>query len=142
MSVFLFSKIFLRISHFHKSSSFTVPLTGDVNIITHRKIFEKLMQKNATMYSGEETLFFLSFKESQYVLRKKRIAEYCSTKDKNFGKKILPNSLIYDQDDGVSYCQIAKVASSSWCNHFIKLGKLDILAGPAGLASTPPLAAR
>ena len=75
-------------------------------------------------------------------MRKKRIAEYCSTKDKNFGKKILPNSLIYDQDDGVSYCQIAKVASSSWCNHFIKLGKLDILAEPAGLASTPPLAAR
>ena len=82
------------------------------------------MQKNATVYSEEETFFFLSFKESQYVLRKKRIAEYCSKKDKNFGKKILPNSLIYDQDDGVSYCQIAKVASSSWCNHFIKLGNL------------------
>ena len=63
--------------------------------------------------------------------RRERVEAYCQTKtkDRNFGKKIIKNSLIYDEKDGVSYCQIAKVASSSWCNHFIKLGKFEILSG-------------
>lgn len=38
---------------------------------------------------------------------------------------IRQNTLIYDKKDGISYCQIAKVASSSWCNHFIKLAKVS-----------------
>ena len=52
-----------------------------------------------------------------------KIKEFCSIKEKNFGKRILTYSLIFDRKDGVSYCQIAKVASSTWCDHFIKLGR-------------------
>ena len=85
--------------------------------------FEMLMQKNASLYSEDEIQYILSFKESQYAVRRKRIANYCLGQDDSFGRKVLKNSLIYDPGDGVSYCQIAKVASSSWCNHFIKLGK-------------------
>ena len=32
-------------------------------------------------------------------------------------------ALVYDDKDKVSYCAIPKVASSTWCWHFIKLGK-------------------
>ena len=87
-------------------------------------MYTNLMKKNFSLFSETENGFFLSFKESQYSLRRERIEEYCSKKDQKFGKKIVKNSLIYDDVDGVSYCQIAKVASSSWCNHFIKLGNL------------------
>ena len=128
---YLSFKLFFILSYYvinvftraHKSF-FSVPLTGDVNIISHKTIFENLMKKNLTLLSEKETGFFLSFKESQYALRRERIEEYCSERDQKFGKKIVKNSLIYDDVDGVSYCQIAKVASSSWCNHFIKLGNL------------------
>ena len=92
-------------------------------ILDGTKVFEILMQKNVSLYSEEEIQFILSFKESQYAVRRKRIEDYCLAQDDSFGRKVLKNSLIYDPGDGVSYCQIAKVASSSWCNHFIKLGK-------------------
>ena len=110
--------------------------------------------------SEEEIQFFLTYKESQYAIRKKRIEDFCSIQDENFGRKIIKNSLVYDkgslkyvlfrylniyllqrhrihriffsindiskatEDDKISYCQIAKVASSTWCNHFIKLGEV------------------
>ena len=105
---------------------FSVPLTGDVGNRSHRIMYTNLLEKNSSSFSETENGFFLSFKESQYSLRRERIEEYCSKRDQKFGKKIVKSSLIYDDVDGVSYCQIAKVASSSWCNHFIKLGKLDL----------------
>ena len=101
-------------------------MAGDVGISSHRTMYKNLMKKNLSLFSETEIGFFLSFKESQYSLRRERIEEYCSKRDQKFGKKIVKSSLIYDDVDGVSYCQIAKVASSSWCNHFIKLGKLDL----------------
>ena len=106
--------------------SLVAPITGDVGISSHRTMYTNLMKKNLSLFSETEIGFFLSFKESQYSLRRERIEEYCSKRDQKFGKKIVKSSLIYDDVDGVSYCQIAKVASSSWCNHFIKLGKLDL----------------
>ena len=66
---------------------------------------------------------FLSFKESQYRDRRVKIREYCDKKSGKFGEKILKNSLIFDKKDGIGYCQIAKVASSTWCNDFVGLGK-------------------
>ena len=104
----------------------SVPLTGDVGNGSHLMMYKNLMMKNLSLFTENEIEFFFTFKESQYSLRRERIEEYCSTRDKKFGRKIVKNSLIYDDVDGVSYCQIAKVASSSWCNHFIKLGKLDL----------------
>ena len=106
--------------------SLVAPINGDVGISSHRTMYTNLMKKNLSLFSETEIGFFLSFKESQYSLRRERIEEYCSKRDQKFGKKIVKSSLIYDDVDGVSYCQIAKVASSSWCNHFIKLGKLDL----------------
>lgn len=110
----------------------SVPTTGDVGISSHITIHKNLMMKNLSLFSETEIGFFLSFKESQYSLRRERIEEYCSKRDQKFGKKIVKSSLIYDDVDGVSYCQIAKVASSSWCNHFIKLGKLDLFLSMLG----------
>jgi len=83
------------------------------------------MKKPFSSLSTEEVQFFLTYKESQYAIRRKRIEDFCSIQDENFGRKIIKNSLIFDKDDKISYCQIAKVASSSWCNHFIKLANVS-----------------
>lgn len=108
-------------------SKIKVPKVGDANKLSHKHLFQKLLRKNASEFSEEETAFFLTYKESQYDARRERVETYChtKTKDREFGKKIIKNSLIYDERDGVSYCQIAKVASSSWCNHFIKLANVS-----------------
>ena len=96
--------------------------------------FEMLMQKNVSLYSEAEIQYLLSFKERQYAVRRERIRDYCSVQDDPlFGMKI--DTLIYNPVDRVSYCPIAKVASSTWCNHFIKLGRtIDTL-----LPTTIPL---
>ena len=84
--------------------------------------FEMLMKKNVSLYSQAEIQYLLSFKERQYAVRRERIKDYCSVQDDPlFGMKI--DTLIYNPVDRVSYCPIAKVASSTWCNHFIKLGR-------------------
>ena len=103
--------------------SLEIPKIGDASNAQHRMFIDALMQKNVSQYSESEIGFFLSFKESQYSDRGARVEQFCGTKPHNFGRDIVKNSLIYDPADKVSYCQIAKVASSSWCNHFIKLGK-------------------
>ena len=66
------------------------------------------MQKNISLYSEEEVNFFLSYKESQYASRRDVIEEHCTAENskRQFGKKVLKNSLIYDEDDGISYCQV------------------------------------
>ena len=105
----------------------SVPRVVDVD--HHQIIFQELMHKDFSQFSEEETQFFLTFKETQYEARKTRIENYCREGDASKIEKlkiIQKNSLIYDAGDGISYCQIAKVASSSWCNHFIKLGKFDL----------------
>ena len=92
-------------------------------LVAQSDIFQNLLKKNVSSFSDDEFLFFLSFKENQYKERRVKIKEFCSIKEKNFGKTIMKYSLIFDRKDGVSYCQIAKVASSTWCDHFIKLGR-------------------
>ena len=87
------------------------------------EIFQQLLTKNVSSFTENELSLFLSFKESQYRNRRVKIKEYCDKKGNKFGKKILKNSLIFDKNDEIGYCQIAKVASSTWCNHFIGLGK-------------------
>ena len=41
----------------------------------------------------------------------------------NFSNGTSGMALVYDDKDKVSYCAIPKVASSTWCWHFIKLSK-------------------
>ena len=65
---------------------------------------------------------FYKLKEKQYKDRRTKIKRYCDTKGPEFGRKIQKNSFIFDQKDGVGYCQIAKVGSSTWSNNFIQLG--------------------
>ena len=97
------------------------------NIITSRtEVFKNLLEKNVSEFTTSELSYFLSYKEEQYEDRRRTIKAFCDLKGENFGRKVLKNSLIFDPKDGLGYCQIAKVASSTWCNHFITLGKLLI----------------
>ena len=87
------------------------------------EVFQKLLLKNASDFSDSDLSLFMSFKENQYEERRITLKQFCDSKGVKFGKVIKKDSLIFDQIDEVAYCQIAKVASSTWCNHFIKLGK-------------------
>ena len=99
------------------------PLHERENILNGSEQFQIILSKNVSTLSQGEFSFFLSYKEKQYRERQRKIQEYCDTKGPKFGKKVLKNSLIYNNKDKVGYCQIAKVASSTWCNHFIHLGR-------------------
>ena len=99
------------------------PLHKIDSILNESEQFQIILSKNVSTLSQGEFSFFLSYKEKQYRERQRKIQEYCNTKGPKFGKKVLKNSLIYDNKDKVGYCQIAKVASSTWCNHFIHLGR-------------------
>ena len=91
--------------------------------LSERDMFESLLTKNVSSLTTTEFSFFLSYKENQYRDRRVKVKQYCDAKGPKFGKKIIKNSLIFDEKDGIGYCQIAKVASYTWCNHFISLGK-------------------
>ena len=101
----------------------TLPVPRRNILETQSDIFENLLKKNISTFSDNEFTFFLSFKENQYKERRERIEHFCDRKGKKFGKSIRKNKLIFDDKDGIAYCQIAKVASSTWCNHFIGLGR-------------------
>ena len=82
-----------------------------------------LISKHPSNWSTVETKSFLLYKEAQYSRRRDRIQNYCNLQDEKFSRKVY--TLIYDDIDKVSFCPIAKVASSSWCDHFVKLGKQE-----------------
>jgi len=102
----------------------TAPPPKRDNLWSENNLFQNILSKNISTLTAGEFSYFLSFKEQQYRKRQRKIEEYCQTKEPKFGKKILKNSLIYDNKDGIGYCQIAKVASSTWCNHFIRLANV------------------
>ena len=99
-----------------------------------------LMKKDVESWTEEETETFLRLKESQYSVMRDRVRKFCLQSQ----VKVVPQSpslfithhnkehfsngtsrmaLVYDEKDKVSYCAIPKVASSTWCWHFIKLSK-------------------
>ena len=65
-------------------------------MINHEPVFAAIIKKPFASLSVQEIQFFLTYKESQYAIRRKRIENYCSLQDENFGRKILKNSLIFD----------------------------------------------
>jgi len=69
--------------------------------------------------TGAETKEFMAYKELQYSGRRDRIQKHCASSQ--FGNAIINNTLVYDPQDQVAYCMIAKAASSTWCTHFINL---------------------
>ena len=94
-----------------------------------------LISKHPSNWSTVETKSFLLYKEAQYSRRRDRVQNYCNLQDERFSRKVY--TLIYDDIDRVSYCPIAKVASSSWCDHFVRLGeaKLNIKLGEKQLST-------
>ena len=99
-----------------------------------------LMKKDVESWTEEETETFLRLKESQYSVMRDRVRKFCLQsqvkmvpqslslfithhKKEHFSNGTSRMALVYDEKDKVSYCAIPKVASSTWCWHFIKLGK-------------------
>ena len=76
--------------------------------------------KNTSSFTSSDWKLFSGYKEAQYGERRSRVEEQCL--EHNLTSRTLPNSLVVDSRDGVAYCQIAKVASSTFCQHFINLG--------------------
>ena len=76
--------------------SVTVSGRGDVDMINHQPVFAAIIKKPFASLSVQEIQFFLTYKESQYAIRRQRIENYCSLRDENFGRKIIKNSLIFD----------------------------------------------
>ena len=65
-------------------------------MIHHKPVFAAIIKKPFSALSEQEIQFFLTYKESQYAIRRQRIENYCSLRDENFGRKIIKNSLIFD----------------------------------------------
>ena len=83
--------------------------------------FKSLLLKESSNLSESEKTLFLSFKEQQYKNRREHVSAYCDSLGDRFEKNIRKNSIVFNAKDSVSYCPIAKVASSTWCDHFINL---------------------
>ena len=83
--------------------------------------FEKLLLKDTSEFLEEEDKLFFSHKEKQYAARRDHIRSICHSLGDRFEMSIRKNSLLFDGLDAVAYCPIAKVASSTWCDHFINL---------------------
>ena len=79
----------------------------------------KLLQKNVTFLSEHEFSVFKTFKENQNLKRRNNV---CQEHLETFGN-VIENNLFIDEKDSVAYCAIPKIGSSTWSNHFLKLGK-------------------
>ena len=100
--------------------------------ILHERVVTEWQHNQDTTDMSE----FYLIKERQYADRRRRINEYCQTQSTNFSRQgnlkmiydqtkfvaALWNKnfdpLIYDEEAGVAACIIAKVASSTWLDHF------------------------
>ena len=72
-----------------------------------------------------EIVTFLTQKESQYDERRARVLEYCRGEGReSFSRHVVPFSLLYNTEEGVSVCLIPKVASTTWLGHFASIGRL------------------
>jgi hypothetical protein len=85
--------------------------------------FQQLLYKNTSDFSEKEADIFKTYKENQYKRRKENVRAICNSFGSRFEMKMRKNSIIFDAPDSVSYCPIAKVASSTWSDHFINLCK-------------------
>ena len=100
--------------------------TDDVKkIVTESEAptFQQLLLKNTNSFTNKERNLFNKFKEQQYAERREIIKTVCNSLGSRFEMNIRQSSIIFDDADSVSYCPIAKVASSTWSDHFINLCK-------------------
>ena len=82
---------------------------------------------NLSNMTNSELARFYEFKETQYRKRRKRLKRFCDNQKHNFGQYMRAKSLLYSPLYNVGYCQIAKVASTTWCGHFVTLGKHNLV---------------
>ena len=72
-----------------------------------------------------EIVTFLTQKESQYKKRRARVMEYCRGEGReSFSRHVVPFSLLYNTEEGVSVCLIPKVASTTWLGYMAALGRI------------------
>ena len=67
----------------------------------------------------------MKLKESEYEERRSQVKKFCVEHQQQFSNGTRRMNLIYNGRDRIAYCAIPKVASSTWCWHFIQLGEED-----------------
>ena len=84
-----------------------------------------------------EIVTFLTQKESQYDERRARVLEYCRGEGReSFSRHVVPFSLLYNTEEGVSVCLIPKVASTTWLGYMAAFGEFpNRIVHPPDLSS-------
>ena len=94
---------------------------------------EKVTQEMNTEFSDKklEQLEFFRRKESEYQLRRNIINNYCQNEENLLNPKQIAKMSTVDNKnmainllDNISYCNIAKAASTTWTMHFIKMADI------------------
>ena len=134
-----------RESKQNKSSLASMKVVDKDNIITPRDSYSDDIYAYKS-WSKEKINNFLQIKAAQYEQRRARVSQYCnlqveyenmiliyfysdccfSWKESTFSRKRY--TLIYNHVDNLAYCPIAKVASSTWCGHFLRMGNSFIFS--------------
>ena len=128
------------------SSSLSSYLYAEQN----QEVLDSIMARNVSSLTPSELVQFYSIKEAQYGARRARVQAYCRTQQGgNFSRRIY-QYLLYDKkvciittilklmtmylldnqniaQDEVSACTIAKVAGTTWHEHFLALGSSTTL---------------
>ena len=112
--------------------------------------FLALMARSTSSFSPGDWATFMAFKESQYSARRQVVRQVCKVwpppshrqaREPGFGTQVLDRALVMATPLGAAYCQVftvlhfytfllhffygpqmAKVASSTYCQHFMDLG--------------------
>ena len=94
--------------------------------ISQEQILRNLLKRNLSSWTESEIEYFMKLKEFQYEERRTQVKKFCVEYQEQFSNGTSRMNLMYNKKDRISYCAIPKVASSTWCWHFIQLGKTDI----------------
>ena len=95
--------------------------------IIQEKTLVKLLKRNLSSWTESETKYFMNLKEFQYEERRTQVKKFCVEYQEQFSNGTSRMNLVYNKKDRIAYCAIPKVASSTWCWHFIQLGKTEIV---------------
>lgn len=90
---------------------------------------ERVLSKNLYKLSKDEQRIFFKYKESQYEQRRQQVHRVCQRGIQILPKcppeKMVAENMMYSSRYQITYCMIPKVASSTWCNHFLSLAELN-----------------
>ena len=91
--------------------------------ISEDRFVRNLLMKNFSSWTKSEVNVFMNLKESVYEERRTQVKKFCLKYQEAFSNGTSRMNLVYNKRDQIAYCAIPKVASSTWCWHFIQLGK-------------------